>query len=78
MDLDAHEFQALLRHHCSSIVAAIDDGGIKPSKWRDLEQTGQRIRQLIGELKPSEKNMLPNIGYMTPEEIKNSKSVIRG
>lgn len=59
MDLDPHEYQALLRYHCATIIEAVDDDGLKPSKWPELQRTGVRIRQIIDALKPSEKNMPP-------------------
>lgn len=49
--LDAGELQALIRYHCSTVVEAIDDGGIKPSKWDTLWVTICRIRQLAQHLK---------------------------
>ena len=43
---DAAEIQALIRHHASAIVGAIDGGGIKPSKCDELERTCVRMLAL--------------------------------
>lgn len=51
MKLEAHELQALLRHHCASIVEAIDDGGIEPSKITELLATADRIKEVVVEIK---------------------------
>lgn len=48
--MDAHEIQALLRHHCSAIVETIDDGGIKPSQIGTLQATAKRIAELTNDL----------------------------
>ena len=51
--MDAHEIQALIRHHCSAIVEAIDDGGIKPSQIGKLQRTILRLAELTNDLKAS-------------------------
>ena len=51
--MDAHEIQALIRHHCSIVVEAIDDGGIKPSKIGELQKTVQRLAELANDLEAS-------------------------
>ena len=43
---DADEIQALIRYHCSAVVEAIDDGGIKPSQTVKLGRTIERLRWL--------------------------------
>ena len=46
-ELEAHEIQALIKHHCQALINAIDDGGIRPAQWTVLHATGIRINELI-------------------------------
>lgn len=52
--MDAAEIQAIIHHHASSIAAAIEDGGIKPSKRDELERTCLRMLQLAKALSQCE------------------------
>ena len=48
--MGADEIQALLRYHCQTIVAVIDDGGIKTSQIGILQATAKRIAELTNDL----------------------------